>query len=36
MLICLFRTVILYALLILVIRLMGKRQLGEMGRWNLW
>ena len=31
MLICLFRTVILYALLILVIRLMGKRQLGEMG-----
>lgn len=31
MLICLFRTVILYSLLILVIRLMGKRQLGEMG-----
>ena len=36
MLICLFRTVILYALLILVIRLMGKRQLGKWGRWNLW
>lgn len=31
MLICFFRTMILYFLLILVIRLMGKRQLGEMG-----
>lgn len=31
MLICLIRTVILYFLLIAVIRLMGKRQLGEMG-----
>lgn len=30
MLICLIRTVILYMLLICVIRLMGKRQLGEM------
>ena len=31
MLICFIRTIILYFLLILVIRLMGKRQLGEMG-----
>ena len=31
MLICLIRTVSLYFLLIAVIRLMGKRQLGEMG-----
>lgn len=30
MLICLIRSVILYLLLIIVIRLMGKRQLGEM------
>ena len=30
MLVCLIRSVILYLLLILVIRLMGKRQLGEM------
>ncbi len=31
MLICFLRTLILYAVLIAVIRLMGKRQLGEMG-----
>lgn len=35
MLISFIRTVILYSILILVIRLMGKRQLGRRSRWNL-
>ena len=30
MLVCLIRSIILYLLLVIVIRLMGKRQLGEM------
>ena len=35
MLIVLLRTIILYALVILVIRLMGKRQIGELNPMNL-
>lgn len=36
MIISYIRTIVLYGILIAVIRLMGKRQIGQWNRRNLW